>query len=314
VSNGRVCVIGSFMMDLIVRAARRPQAGETVVGSSFTTFLGGKGFNQAVAAARAGARTSMIGRLGDDDYGRRFLAHLDHESIERSYVIVDTEVGTGIGLPLVEDSGENSIVIVPQANSRVSAADVRAAAAAIQSADVLLLQLELPVEAACEAARIARESATTVILNPAPAPGDAGAVDGLVGLVDVLVPNLTEASQLARRGAADPDVARTATDLRDRFGGIVTVTLGSAGVYVLDGDGAQLIPAHNVPVVDTVGAGDAYCGALGAWLAAGASLRHAVRCANAAGALAVGTPGAEPAMPTRAAILSLLDGDALRVT
>ena len=317
-TQGRVCVVGSFMMDLIVRAPRRPLPGETVVGSSFSTFLGGKGFNQAVAAVRAGARTAMVGRVGNDDYGRRFIEHLSREGIDHDFVLLDEQEGTGIGLPLVEDSGENSIVIVPRCNMRVSVDDVRAARSVIAASDVVLLQLELSVDVASEAAALARKNGARVILNPAPAPADVTQLERLRGLVDVLVPNETEAGQLMGREAS-PDAAGLAEGLRRRFNCDVVVTLGNQGALVLDSAGVYPAGPHTVPVVDTVGAGDAFCGTLGAWLAQGSSLREAVRFANAAGALAVGTPGAEPAMPTREAIIGLADGRAsvspgLRVT
>jgi ribokinase len=303
---GRVCVVGSFMMDLIIRAPRRPLAGETVVGSSFATILGGKGFNQAVAAARAGATTAMVGRVGDDDYGRRFQEHLALEKINDDFVFVEELEGTGIGLPLVEDSGENSIVIIPRCNTRVSVDDVYAAGALIAGTDVLLLQFELPMDPIFEAARRAREGGAKVVVNPAPAPEDVKGALALRGLIDVLVPNVTEARQLAGKPHST-DPSELAGILRERFECDVVVTLGSRGALVLDDDHPVLVPTHTVPVIDTVGAGDAFCGALGTWIAYGATLREAVVFANAAGALAVGTAGAEPAMPRRIEILRLLE-------
>ena len=175
-----VCVVGSFMMDLVVRAPRRPAVGETLVGDSFEMFLGGKGFNQAIAAARAGARTAMVGRVGGDDFGKCFLEALERDGIDAAFVTRDETLGTGVGLPLVEPSGANSIVIVPRANHRQDAGDVRAAKPAIESARVVLLQLELSAPVALEAARIARAAGRTVVLNPAPACLDSlGAFEGL---------------------------------------------------------------------------------------------------------------------------------------
>ena len=203
-----VCVLGSFMMDLALRAPRRPVAGETVVGTGFAMFLGGKGFNQAVAASRAGARTAMIGRLGVDEFGCRFRERLRAESIDCTHVVVDDETGTGIGVPLVEESGENSIVIVPRANERMTPSDVERSARLITAAGVLLLQLELPVDTAIAAARIAKRSGALVVLNPAPAPR-IGVIDEFRGLVDVLVPNEVEARMLcgATASRASPEVA-----------------------------------------------------------------------------------------------------------
>ena len=302
-TGGSVCVVGSFMMDLALRAARRPVPGETVVGTGFEMFLGGKGFNQAVAASRAGANTTMVGRLGTDEFGRRFLERLGAEAIDCSHVVIDDEAGTGIGVPLVEDSGENSIVIVPRANERLTPADIERAASAIGRARVLLVQMELPFETAIAAARIARRSDALVVLNPAPAPSE-GVMDEFRGLVDVLVPNEVEARALCGSSATTP-ASETARELSSRMGVTVVLTLGAQGCVVASSYSSFEVRAHSVPVVDTVGAGDAFCGALGTWLNAGASLQEAVVYANAAGALAVMQAGAEPAMPRRHAIVDL---------
>lgn len=296
-----VLVLGSFMMDLSIRAPRRPGPGETVVGDSFEEFLGGKGCNQALAAARAGATTAMVGRVGDDAYGRRFLERLALDGVDATHVVVDEVAGTGIGAPLVEASGDNSIVIIPRANHRVSGADVLEARAAVEGARVLLLQLELPAEAVEAAARLAHAAGVTVVLNPAPALGDLAALEGLV---DVLVPNEGEASTLS--GCTDPRAA--ARVLRDRFGCAVVVTLGEEGSLVLGPDAAEptVVPTHVVDAVDTVGAGDTFCGNLGARLAAGDDLVAAARFASAAAALSVTVPGAEPSLPTADAVRGLL--------
>lgn len=295
-----VVVLGSFMMDLVIRAPRRPERGETLVGHGLDQFLGGKGCNQAFAAARAGAATAMVGRLGADDYGRQFLGALDRDRIDVSGVVVDTEQGTGIGAPLVEDSGENSIVIIPRANHAVTPDDVVAAASVITGAKVLLLQLELPVEASVAAARCAKDAGVTVVLNPAPAVADLSA---FAGLVDLLVPNEGEAALLT--GLDDPLAA--AKELQAQFGCPVVVTLGEEGSLLLHADGTnERLAAHVVDAVDTVGAGDAYCGNLGARLAAGDTLTDAARFAGAAASLSVTRPGAEPAMPQAAEVEALL--------
>jgi ribokinase len=295
-----VCVLGSFMMDLSLRAPRRPQPGETVVGTAFDMFLGGKGFNQAVGARRSGADTVMIGRLGADDFGQRFLDCLTAEGIDRHHVTIDPEGGTGVGVPLVEDSGENSIVIVPRANHRITVADIDAAADSIATSQVLLLQLELPVDVVLAAARHAKAAGCMVVLNPAPAVVD---VDQFAGLVDVLVPNEVEAMHLSGNGA-DPVAAGVA--LRRRTGASVVVTVGGDGAIVLDGADHEYLAAHDVTPVDTVGAGDAFCGALGARLANGDDLATAAAYANAAAALSVTKAGAEPSIPTRADIDAFL--------
>lgn len=279
-----VAVVGSFMMDLVARTPRLPRPGETVIGESFAMFLGGKGFNQAVACARSGATTSMIGRVGDDDFGRRFLDALDAEGIGRTGVSVDPEAGNGVGLPVVDADGQNAIIVIPQANHRLSARDLPIDV--LSSASVVLLQWELPGSVTVAAARIAKDAGATVVLNPAPAVGD---LRDYEGLIDVLLPNEAEAAAL---GSVD--------------GMSLVLTLGEKGALVRHDGREERIDPHDVECVDTVGAGDAFCGALCAALDAGASLFEAARIGNAAGALAVTRAGAEPSMPRRADIDRLL--------
>jgi ribokinase len=300
-----VTVVGSFMMDLVVRAARRPEVGETLVGDTFEMFLGGKGFNQAIAAARAGARTAMIGRVGADDFGKCFLDALQRDRIDAEFVTRDEELGTGVGLPLVERTGANSIVVVPRANHRQDAGSARAAKPAIESARVVLLQLELPVEVALETARIARAAGRTVVLNPAPA-GDAG-LGAFEGLVDYVVPNESEAERLTGIRAEGAGLRNAAQALVGQTGARgVVLTLGARGVALYDGGGIELLAPHAVECIDSVGAGDAFCGAFAAKLARGATLAEAARYGNAAGALACTRAGAEPSMPTAAEVEGLL--------
>jgi ribokinase len=282
-----VAVVGSFMMDLVARTSRLPKPGETVIGESFAMFLGGKGFNQAVACARSGAPTAMVGRVGDDDFGRRFLASLDEEGIDRAGVSVDPEVGNGVGLPVVDGEGQNAIIVIPQANHRLTPADLPVDV--LSSASVVLLQWELPADVTIAAARIAHEAGATVVLNPAPAVGSLADYDGLI---DVLVPNESEAAAL---GDAPEGVS-------------LVLTLGEKGALVRHDGREERFDPHAVTCIDTVGAGDAFCGALCAALDAGASLFEAARIGNAAGALAVTKAGAEPSMPRRAAIDALLRG------
>lgn len=291
----KVCVLASFMYDLVATAPVRPRPGETIVGTGFETFVGGKGFNQAVAARRAGAEVSVIGRLGDDPFGEEFRAFLHAEGIASQHVLADAAAGTGVGLPVVETGGQNSIVIVPRANLQVTRHDVAMASAAIASADVLLVQLELPMEATLTAVRLAHGAGVRVVLNPAPyAPLPAE----LVAMVDVLVPNEGELRRLADADDDSP-IADVATDFwRGRRGALV-VTLGEAGALVLDGGAPPVrVPGHHVDAVDTIGAGDTFCGNLGARLAAGNSLTDAVAVANAAAAASVQRHGGAPSAPS----------------
>jgi ribokinase len=275
---GRVVVVGSFMMDLVARTERLPKPGETVIGESFSQFLGGKGFNQAVAAARSGGDVAMVGCVGDDAFGREFLDALDREGIDRSGVSVHPAIGTGVGLPVVETSGQNAIIVIPRANHALASIPKDA----FEGASVVLLQWELSPSATIEAARAAKAAGATVVLNPAPAVGDLRDYDGLI---DVLVPNETEFAAIGSIPGAE-----------------LVLTLGDRGARVGD---VELSP-HDVTCVDTVGAGDAFCGAMCAALAGGASLVDAARIGNAAGALAVTKHGAEPSMPHRADIEELL--------
>ena len=278
----KLVVVGSFMMDLVARTPRLPKPGETVIGESFAQFLGGKGFNQAIAAARSGGDVAMVGRVGDDAFGRAFLESLDAAGIDRSAVSIDATEGTGVGLPVVESSGQNAIVVIPRANHALTTVPSQVFA----GASVVLLQWELPAHVTVEAARLAKAAGATVVLNPAPAVGD---VRDYEGLIDVLVPNESEAAAIGPVDGID-----------------LVLTLGDKGALVRTGGAEHRLDPHDVECVDTVGAGDAFCGALCAALAGGATLVEAARIGNAAGALAVTKHGAEPSMPFRRDIDLLL--------
>lgn len=297
-STGGICVVGSFMMDLIAYAPRRPEPGETLAGTDFVQTPGGKGFNQAVAAARCEVPTSMIGRVGQDLFGDQFVHALTIEGIAHDGVIRDESTGTGVGLPVVTEDGQNSIIIIPRANLRSTPASIAAQREVIESAKVLLLQLELPVEAVVEAAEIAHAAGVRVVLNPAPY---TPLPDHLLELCDVVVPNEVELASWAGVDAEDRDEVCAAADRLSRTHDIdVVVTLGSRGVLVVEqGRRATLIDRHVVEAVDTVGAGDTFCGQLCALLASGENLQAAAVRANAAAALAVTRRGGASSAPTR---------------
>lgn len=302
-----VCVVGSFMADMVIRAPRRPNQGETIQGTSLTTYLGGKGFNQAIAAARSGATTAMVGALGDDEHGLLFKGALACDGIDASGVLTVSDIGTGVAVPLVEDAGDNSIVIIPQANHALTPAHVESFAQIIGAARVVLLQLELPIETVVAAAAVAQRAGATVVLNPAPAVSSLGPFRGLV---DVIVPNETETALLTGAPVANGSAGAAAERLCQAVEApSAVVTLGEHGAVVYDGSAAEWHAGHAVDCVDSVGAGDAFCGALAAQLARGIPLNDAVRYANAAGALATTRAGAEPSMPTAKAILGLLNGN-----
>ena len=298
--NPKVVVVGSFNMDLVVKAGRRPQTGETLMGEVFGMFIGGKGSNQAIAAARLGANVTMIGRLGTDLFGDTLMAAHAEEGIYTDYVIRDTEVGTGVASILIDADGDNSIVLVPQANMRLSVEDIERASESIAAADVLLLQLEVPISASQRAAEIAKSNGATVVLNPAPAQE---LPDDFLAQVDILTPNEVETESLSGvRVSTTTDAERAAKVLLDKGLSVVILTLGERGALLLTSDLTQQIPAYSVEVVDTTAAGDAFCGALATGLARGENLVDAVGFANAAGALAVTVLGAAPSIPTAAQV------------
>ncbi len=294
--NPKVVVVGSFNMDLVIKTERRPQKGETLVGEEFGMFIGGKGANQAIAASRLGAEVTMIGRLGRDLFGDSFLAEFGKENIDTSFVIRDAEVGTGIASPVIDADGDNSIIIVPRANMRLDVEDVERASNRIADSDVLLLQLEVPINSSQRAAEIARANGVTVILNPAPA---YELPDSFLGLIDILVPNEVETEFLSKIAVADDQGARLAAQVLFEKGiSTVVLTLGNRGALLLTSRQSKLVPAYSVKVVDTTAAGDAFCGALATALGSGEKIEDAVAFANATGALAVTVLGAAPSMPT----------------
>jgi len=300
----KVTVVGSFMYDLVATAPRRPKTGETLIGDSFGMFLGGKGANQAIAASRAGASVTMVGRLGNDLFGDQFLEKFSEEGIKTDFVIHDTENGTGVGMPLIDASGDNSIVIIPQANMALTVENIDKAESVIADSDVLVLQCEVPMEANKRAAEIANKNDTLVILNPAPA---CEIPDAILSLMDLLTPNETETEILTGMPTHSNEQAiEAAHNLLSKGIETVILTLGSRGSFLLTEKMGKRIPAYSIDVIDTTAAGDAYCGALAASLAQGTHIEEAVKIANAAGALAATKLGAEPSLPTKKAIDQLL--------
>ncbi|MBN1917804.1 MAG: ribokinase [Verrucomicrobia bacterium] len=299
----RVVVVGSINTDIIVHAKRLPAPGETVLGGDWIMAGGGKGANQAVAAARAGAHVTFVGRVGADLFGRESLARLRAEGIDTRHVVEDTTKGSGVALIMVGPNGENIIAVAPGANGAVMPADVDAAADAIAHADVLVAQMEVPPAAIAHAIGAAHARATAVLLNPAPAPAEPIA-QKILGMINYLVPNEVEATHLTGARSLDAGVKA----LLDRGVGHVIITLGAKGAAVFDISGRVDVPAHTVKAVDAVGAGDAFCGVLACGIAEGLDLLDAVRQANAAAALSVTRRGAQPSMPTRDEIHRLLNG------
>lgn len=295
-----IAVLGSANMDLVVRVAAAVRPGETVRGSSFATGPGGKGLNQAVAAARAGASVCFLGAVGADEFGGRLRGFLLAQGIDVSGLVPSPEP-TGIAAITVTDDGENAIVVVAGANAgdRLSDSD----RAVIAGAGHLVVQLERPVALVLEAMRWARGHGVTTVLTPAPVPDSH--VDELVSLSDVLLVNEHEAAALS--GEAD---AADAARMLSRAARTVVVTLGAEGALVAQGgDITATVAARPVAAVDTTGAGDTFAGVLIAWLATGATLHSSLEAASAAAALTVTRPGAAASMPQRADILTALQGD-----
>jgi len=295
---GIVSVVGSFVYDLVAKAPRRPKTGETLIGESFGMFLGGKGANQAIASSRSGASVHMIGRLGNDLFGNQFLEKFSNEGISTDFVVIDDVNGTGVGMPLIDATGDNSIVLIPQANMALSVDDVNNAFEPIASSDVLILQLEVPIDASQRAAEIAKENNTMVLLNPAPA---REIPDSFLRLVDVLIPNEIETEILSGMKTTTNDQAiEAARALTSKGISTVILTLGHRGALLLTDEIEKGVPGFAIEAVDTTAAGDAFCGALATSLAQGSTIEDAVWVANAAGALAVTKLGAEPSLPKKA--------------
>jgi ribokinase len=279
-----IAVVGSINLDLVVAVDRHPAPGETVVGGDCRQLPGGKGANQAVAAARLGAEVAMVGRVGADAQGAWLREGLWTEGVQVEYVREDRQAPTGVAMIAVDARGENTIVVSPGANARVDARDVAAAREVVGGAEVVLVQHEVPPEAV--AAAIATASGT-VVLNPAPA-------RGLAAPVDVLVPNRGELETLAG-GRGDPvTLARSIA-----AAGAVVVTLGAEGAVVVEGDRAERVRAPHVEAVDSTGAGDAFCGALAEAMAGGATVVEAARWAVRVAAVSVTRPGAQGGLPRR---------------
>ncbi|MEN6474640.1 MAG: ribokinase [Syntrophaceae bacterium] len=305
----RITVMGSFIVDLMARAPRLPVHGETVKGTHFQIGPGGKGSNQGVAAARAGAEVTMITKIGVDPFAQIALDSFRREGMPERHILRDERFPTGTALIMVdENTSENQILVTVGACDHISTAEIDAARDCIEDADVLLTQLETNLAAVEQAVGIAHTKGVKVILNPAPAPPQP-LPDALLAKVDILTPNETEASVLSGvKIETIDDARRAALVLKDKGVGCVIITLGGKGALLVDGAEARVIEPIPVKVVDTTGAGDAFNGGLAVALAEGYAIAKAVAFANATGALSVTKLGTAPAMPYRDEIEGLLKG------
>ena len=299
-----IVVLGSINMDLVGTAPRLPSPGETVLGGDFSTAPGGKGANQAVAVARMGASVRMIGRVGNDVFGPQLLDNLKGNGVDVSGVMEDPGAASGVAMILLDTSRQNHILVASGANMSCDETQVNAVTSALEVADALMLQCEIPAPVSLKAARIAKDMGVRVVWDPAPA-------DGLppeaYGLVDVLTPNQAEAATLADFDVTDVASAESAgRALVARGVRAVVVKMGELGAFYLSDSDSGYVPPFEVQAMDTVAAGDAFGAAMTCALAEGRPLAEAVRYGNAAGALAVTRPGAQEAMPSRAEVESLL--------
>jgi ribokinase len=289
----KIVVIGSANVDMIVRTERIPKMGETVLGGNFLQSRGGKGANQAVAAARLGAEVTFVARLGKDHFGQDAIAAYAKEGITTKYIVQDDEEPTGVALIMIDSKGEDIICVAPGANGKLSTEDVIKAEAAIKSADCLLLQLEIPLKTVEFAIRLASKYHVLVILNPAPM---VKLSEELLEKVDVLTPNETEAALLTGNYVSHPRDLLTTIKMKQGIKNVI-ITMGKEGAYI-SGVHSPHVPAFPVEAEDATGAGDAFNGGLAVALARADSLEAAVRYANAVGALATTRLGAQSSLPT----------------
>lgn len=303
--KAKIVVVGSSNTDMILKLDRIPRPGETILGGEFVSAAGGKGANQAVAAAKAGGAVTFVARVGQDMFGEQALAGFVAAGINVDHVQKD-KTPSGVALIFVAKDGENSIGVGGGANAKLSPADVKKAKAAFASASTVIMQLETPLETVQAAADLGHSKGATIILNPAPAQK---LPDALLKKVSILTPNETEAELLTGIKVTDDASCAKAADALLRKGvETVIITLGSRGSYVATRESKQLVGGFKVKPVDTTAAGDTFNGALGVALAEGKSLVEAVRFANAAGAISVTRMGAQPSAPKRTEIEKLLGG------
>lgn len=292
-----ICVVGSSNIDLTSRVPRLPKLGETLVGHSFYMGFGGKGANQAVMAAKLGARVTMVTKLGHDLFGESVLNNYREQGIDTTFVLFDPTRSSGVAPIFVDDEAHNFLVIVPGANQGLSPADVQCAREAILAADTLVCQLEVPVETTLEAFRIARAARVRTILNPAPA---VPLPDELMRLTDICAPNEVEAEMLTGQPVGTIEEAKAAArKLLERGPQAVILTMGERGALAMSRERVDHFPALQVEAVDPTGAGDAFIGSVAVFLSEGASLDVAVRRANAIAALSVTRMGAQVSFPGR---------------
>ena len=300
----KIVIVGSINTDMIVKVPRIPKPGETILGGKFSTAAGGKGANQAVAAARVGGDVTFIARVGNDMFGKQALEDFESNNINAKYIKTDNAEPSGVALIFVDEKGENSIAVASGANARLSHRDVTEAEEVIKSADILLMQLETPMESVKRAAKIAKEAGVKVILNPAPAcPLD----NTLLSTLYVITPNESEAELLTDISVTDfPSAEKAAFILLDRGVEVAIITMGIKGALIKTRELTKIVPGFKVNAVDSTAAGDVFNGSLVVAMAEGKTLEETVQFANAAAALSVTKLGAQPSAPKRIEIERML--------
>lgn len=294
----KILVIGSFMTDLVVQADRFVEEGETIIGNSFGQFTGGKGANQAVAAARLGGNVEMLGELGNDSFGKDQIASLEANGIDHTHVLFTDEASSGIGNPQLDSQGRNRIVVVPGANFEFTPQQLENLEEEIVNADLIVLQLELPIETVYRAIELSNKNGKTVILNPAPAQH----IDPqYASMIDYIMPNEHEAGMLAGGMAVDTEehICEAAGILLAQGYRNVIITLGEKGSYLKNADLDIRVPAFKVQAVDTTAAGDAFVGAFAYGLANDWDMKKTLQYASATSAIAVTKMGAQPSLPKK---------------
>ncbi|MDD4921001.1 MAG: ribokinase [Bacteroidales bacterium] len=293
----KIVVIGSSNTDMVVKSDRLPVPGETILGGAFMMNAGGKGANQAVAVARLGGEVTFISKTGNDLFGKQSIEMFGEENINTDYIFSDPCLPSGVALIMVDTNGENCIVVASGANAGLCVDDIDKARDVIEKADILLMQLEIPIETVEYAAFLAHRRGVKVILNPAPA---AFLSPALLECLYAIVPNKTEAEMLSGIKVVDLDSARRAADIIGSKGvRIVVITLGSAGAFIKDGNEYLHVPVEKMNAVDTTAAGDTFCGAFCVALSEGLSMEDAVKFANKASGITVMREGAQAAIPYR---------------
>lgn len=307
--KNKLCVLGSINVDHVIRVPYFPKAGETLTGYGYQIAYGGKGANQAVAAARVGAKVSFIGAIGDDQIGQTMKQAFEQDGIDTSAICVIPNQSTGLAMIQVADSGENSIVISAGANADLSESLVEQHKSQIEQADILLMQLESPLQAVTLATKFAKSAGVKVVLNPAPAQP---LPDSLLSHIDIITPNETEAEILTGIKVTDEQTAAVAANHFHQLGiETVLITLGSKGVYYSEKGQGEIIPGFRVDAVDTTAAGDTFNGAFVTALLEGKSAKDAIRFAHAAAAISVTRMGAQTAIPNRKEVEQFLNNSSV---